>query len=103
MKKNAPKAWRPKAKSEIIGDYLGYELRQGKFGDYKIFMVRVASGEIKYASGVMINDLFCCLKPGVKVKLVCLGTVKIENTDREYKKYELYTEEQVELKVVLSA
>lgn len=95
----APKPWRPKAGEEIEGYYVGAETRTGQFGEYKVYMIRTRGKDIKYLSGTIINDLFSVVPPETKVKIKFLGMKKSKTTDRSFKEFEVYTEEEIAFRI----
>lgn len=99
----APRAWYPKEGDELVGEYLGTEVKAGKFGEYKIHVVRVRAGDIRYVSGTVVDDLFKIVEVGARVKVVFGGLQKSNDGDKVYKCFELYTEEAVEFKVLKTA
>jgi len=95
----APTRWYSEAGDELVGTYLRSETRTGQYGDYKVHYVKVRSATY-YVSGATTNDLFALIPEGSKVKIVYLGT-KLSQEGYEYKVYELYTEEAIELKIAV--
>ncbi len=102
-KVKAPKPWKPKAGDELIGSYLGCKTKAGQFGEYLVHYVQ-SRGQVYYASGCVANDLFSLVCVNDKVKLVFNGT-KAPAVGKEHgvKLFELYTEEEVYLKLAETA
>ena len=96
FKVNAPKAWRPKPGDELVGSYLSSKIRSGQFGDYRVHFIKCRT-QVYYVSGTQINDLFALVQENMKVKLVFVGLK--QGKDHEYKVFDLYTEEAIELKI----
>lgn len=99
----APQVWRPKPGEELIGVFLGTQVKVGQFGEYNAHMIKTHGANVKYVSGAMTDDLFAMLDSGSKVKLIFIGMQPVHDSDREYKLFELYTEEEIEFKLVVSA
>lgn len=95
----APRPWRPKPGEELIGVFLRTDVREGQFGPYRVHYIK-ARGQILTVSGTVLNDLFALLADETKVKLVFLGKKSTQASGREYKDFELYTQEAVEFKLV---
>lgn len=95
----APQPWRPNAGDEIVGEYLGSKMKSGGFGDYKIHLIKTGRKVIVSVSGAVADGLFDLVKHGDKIKCVYLGRRKSRDSDQEYKDYELYTEEEIQLKL----
>lgn len=98
----APYGWRPKPGDELVGEFLGTQVRFGQFGEYKIHLVKTRGRKIQYVSGTVTNDMFAMVRPGQKIKLVFVGMQQVFDTERIYKKFELYTEEEIEFNVISS-
>jgi hypothetical protein len=94
----APTPWRPKPGDQLVGEYVGSKVRTGQYGEYLVHLVKV-HGEHKYVSGAVVDGLFALVSVGMQVKLVFVGTKLTADTEREYKDFELYTEQAVELKL----
>lgn len=60
-------------------------------------MIKVHSRTL-YVSGTMADALFTMISIEQRVKLVYVGKKKSQDNEREYKAFELYTEEEVALK-----
>lgn len=97
-KVQVPKPWRPKPTEELIGTYVGSKQMSGKFGVYTIHMIRRQKGSVAYVSGTMASALFAVVELGCRVKLVFNG-YKVALNGNEYKDYELYVEDEMQLKV----
>lgn len=96
----APTVWRPKEGEELVGEYIGTELKAGQYGEYRTHVIRTDAGIFR-VSGAMTDDLFGLLEVSKRVKLVYCGKKRSsKDSDREYKVYELYTEEAVQFTMV---
>lgn len=95
----APVAWRPKPGDVIEGTFLRTDVREGTYGPYRIHYVKVGPN-IVFISGTVLNDLFALLKDDTKVKVVYLGKQRTQDGAKEFKKFELYTQEAIEFKLV---
>lgn len=89
----APKAWRPEPRDELIGTYLGFKKKEGKYGLYKAHYIK-SRGNIFFVSGISVNGLFAMVKENMKVKLVFNGEVALSG-DRTCKSFELFTQEEL--------
>lgn len=94
-----PKPWRPKEGEELTGVYLGSQIRNGMFGEYLVYFVRCRNG-VFMVSGAQLNNLFALIGEGEPVKIIYTGLKISKSTENEYKTFELYTEHEVEFKLV---
>jgi hypothetical protein len=95
-----PKPWRPSEGEELIGLYISTEIKQGEYGEYKCHHIRFKH-EVVYVSGARADSLFSIIPIGTTVKLVFNGMKVCKNSDRTYKDIDVFTEEQLELKVAV--
>lgn len=98
----APTRWAPKDNDELVGTYIGKNTRSGIYGDYTVHLVEVKNKvrkKIHYLSGVQLNDLFDMIPFDTIVKIVFKGRKPNKDGTREYKTFEVFTEEVIEFKL----
>ncbi len=89
---DVPHPWKPDPGDELIGEFIATEIRNGRYGEYKIHHIKTR-GQVVYVSGFMANDLFAVVTAGALIKLVYLGPKQCATSDHCFKQYELFTAE----------
>lgn len=100
FKVKAPIKWRPTVGELVEGEYTGSAEREGQYGKYTIYFIKMKGGKIHFVSGSVVTNLFTLVPIGMLVRLVYLGKKQAVNTGRNYHDYELFTEEAIELRAV---
>lgn len=98
-KVKAPRKWFPEIGEELVGEYIGTSERDGQYGKYNVYFLKSSGGLIRYVSGTLVNDLFALVPIGTKVRIVFLGEQQSKTTGQFFKLFELYTEEEIQLRV----
>lgn len=87
-----PIPWKPKVNDELEGYYGGSFVRNGKDGEYIVYIVNTEINSFALA-GKKLNDLFSIAQPKVdeKIKIVYKGLIRLDE-NRSMKQYEFFVQ-----------
>ena len=67
--------WDPEDGEELVGIYLGTDVRKGKFGSYDSHKIK-SDGKVYHVAGVILSRLLDKINPGTNIRIVYKGITK---------------------------
>lgn len=94
-KVRSPKRWNPGSGEVLEGTYLGPRPAEGQYGAYIQYHVAEEDGRVWYVTGTIIEGLFtsAMAQPGMKVRVVFLGSKPCASGDGTYKDFDLFVKD----------